>query len=134
MAPVAGRELDPAKGLFGDDPPAEEPQPKRRGRQSGRRTRLPADWQLPDVGWKYARERGWNDDHIRFQAEKFKNFHTSRGNLMADWDAAWRTWVGNDYDRRSPRGGTPTAPSRADTAIDGMMAGLTEEDFHARSR
>ncbi|MGY4224403.1 hypothetical protein ACVMIH_001764 [Bradyrhizobium sp. USDA 4503] len=135
IAPVAGRELARAQSLFGDDPPAEERQPKRRGRQTaGRRTKLPADWELPVSGWKYARDRGWNDDHIRFQAEKFKNFHTSRGNLMADWDAAWRTWVGNDYDRRTPRGGTPAAPSRVDTAIEGMMAGLTEEDFHARSR
>ena len=26
---------------------------------------------------------------------KFRDHHAAKGSLMADWDAAWRTWVGN---------------------------------------
>lgn len=29
------------------------------------------------------------------ELEAFKNHHTGKGSLMADWQAAWRTWCGN---------------------------------------
>ncbi|SEB96304.1 DUF1376 domain-containing protein [Bradyrhizobium erythrophlei] len=103
-------------------------------RRPNARTAIDPNWHLPEEGREYARKRGWPERQIDLQFEKFKNFHAAKGNLMADWLAAWRTWVGNDYDRQPPRGGPPQAPSRADTAIEGMMAGLTEGDFHARSR
>ncbi len=27
--------------------------------------------------------------------ERFVNHHVAKGSLMADWEHAWRTWVGN---------------------------------------
>ncbi len=27
------------------------------------------------------------------ETEKFKNYHTAKGSLMLDWDAAWRNWM-----------------------------------------
>ena len=36
----------------------------------------------------------------------FVDYHRSRGNLMADWKAAWRTWVRNGFGwRDKPKGG-----------------------------
>ena len=41
--------------------------------------------------------------HIDVEAElrKFRDYHAAKGSVMADWQAAWRTWVGN------ARPGTP---------------------------
>ena len=37
------------------------------------------------------------EKHLDVQAElaKFRNYHEAKGSVMADWQAAWRTWVGN---------------------------------------
>lgn len=29
------------------------------------------------------------------ELEAFRNYHTAKGSVMADWQAAWRTWCGN---------------------------------------
>ncbi len=52
-----------------------------------------------------AREKGL---HLRETFEHFQAHHMAKGNLMADWDAAWRTWC------CSPYGKARTAPSAAD--------------------
>ena len=31
------------------------------------------------------------------ELEAFKNHHTAKGSVMADWQAAWRTWCGNAH-------------------------------------
>ena len=49
----------------------------------------------------HALERGIHISRIDTIFEKFKNYHSSKGNLMANWDAAWRTWVGNEVERFS---------------------------------
>lgn len=101
--------------------------------RSGRRTALDLAWMISEDLQQYARERGWSDPVIDQQFEKFKNFHHGKGNLMASWPSAWRTWVGNGYDVKSGR--TPTTmPSRADSAIEGMFSDLKPEDFNERTR
>ena len=61
---------------------------KRRKPQLG----LPDDFSPNEVGLAKAAEK-----HIDVQAElaKFRNYHEAKGSVMADWQAAWRTWVGN---------------------------------------
>lgn len=39
--------------------------------------------------------------------EAFKNHHTAKGSLFADWDAAWRTWVDNQAKWDAQRGRAP---------------------------
>ncbi len=46
-----------------------------------RRTRFPAD------PW---RPHKFSDEIFEF--ERFKAYHQAKGSVMADWDAAWRTW------------------------------------------
>lgn len=29
------------------------------------------------------------------ELQKFSDYHRAKGSVMADWQAAWRTWVGN---------------------------------------
>jgi len=59
------------------------------------KTLLPEGWALSEKDREYARSKGWQDRHINRGAEKFAAYHQAKGNAMADWSAAWRTWVGN---------------------------------------
>jgi hypothetical protein len=56
-----------------------------------------------------AEEAGLNSAAFREQWAKFRNYHRAKGSLMADWQAAWRTWVGNIAEfQRQPRAGPPS--------------------------
>lgn len=57
-----------------------------------RRTRLPQGFQPNEAGRALAVGKGLD---VESEVEAFQNYHTSHGSLMADWQAAWRTWVGN---------------------------------------
>ena len=37
------------------------------------------------------------------EIQKFTDYHTAKGSLMADWQAAWRTWIGNAKGMVIPR-------------------------------
>ena len=69
---------------------------KRERPRAKARTPLPEDWTLSDKGRAYARQRGFDLPKIEAMVEAFRNHHVSRGSLMADWEAAWRTWVENE--------------------------------------
>lgn len=60
-------------------------------RVAKKRSSVPPDW-IPDAnGLAYARDRGVTQAEV----PKFRNYHTGKGSLMADWSAAWRTWCDN---------------------------------------
>ena len=61
-------------------------------KREANRTRIKADWQPDSVGSEYAREHGVD---AAAETENFRDYHLARGSLMADWAAAWRTWVRN---------------------------------------
>lgn len=98
-----------------------QPPPKRSRKV---KTALPPDWRLLDDGWSYAAGKGLTGDRIEQEAEKFRDYHLSRGNVMADWAAAWRTWVGNAGKFSGPASSgyrQHDPPSRADSAIQGIQ-------------
>ena len=96
-----------------------------------RRSMIAADFTLTDAERQYAIDRGWLPSFIEQQLEKFRNHHIAKGSTMVDWSAAWRKWVSNDYDRirGGMSGNRAGAPSRADSAIEGMMSDLGPDDF-----
>ena len=55
-------------------------------------TALPDDFMPNEVGATRAEEKRID---LAAELEKFRNYHTANGSVMADWQAAWRTWVGN---------------------------------------
>ena len=55
-------------------------------------TALPEDFAPNDVGMNRAAEKHLD---VPTELEKFRNHHAAKGAVMADWQAAWRTWVGN---------------------------------------
>jgi hypothetical protein len=69
-----------------------------KGRRAKPRTQIAPDWHPTDeqIGWV---KEGWeaSDTQITAQAAQFRDHHRSRGSLMADWPAAWRTWWRNGY-------------------------------------
>jgi hypothetical protein len=88
-----------------------------------RRKRLAIDV-LP-VEW----ERYCQDKHAQRDAacefEKFADYHRSKGNAMADWPAAWRTWLRNAdaYASRGQPRGPPQQPTQGKYSA--TIAGLT---------
>ena len=60
---------------------------------------LPYDFYPNDVGKDAAIRKGVDADT---ELEKFRNFHLAKASTMADWQAAWRTWVGNARTTQTP--------------------------------
>lgn len=60
--------------LIGQDKPA---------KQAKRRSQIPDEFEPNTERANYA------------ELEAFKNYHKAKGSVMADWQAAWRTWVAN---------------------------------------
>lgn len=56
------------------------------------RTRLPDGFTPNDAGMALAAAKGLD---VSAELQKFCDYHTAKGSVMADWQAAWRTWVGN---------------------------------------
>ena len=56
---------------------------------------LPEGWIPNDKNVQDAIERGFSETEINDEADRFGNFHRSKQNRFRDWDAAWRTWLGN---------------------------------------
>jgi hypothetical protein len=67
--------------------------PSLRSAPPTRRTRVDADWWPSPAGEAKANECGVSN--IAGEVGKFRDYHSGKGSLMADWDAAWRTWCGN---------------------------------------
>jgi hypothetical protein len=70
--------------------------------RKARKAKLPLDFAPNETGLAKAREAGIN---IERELEKFRDHHTAKGTTMLDWQAAWRTWVGNAV--QFGRGGKP---------------------------
>jgi len=58
-----------------------------------KRTPLPDDFKATEQVFELALKNGWPDPGKEIEA--FKDYHLSKGSLMADWDAAFRTWLRN---------------------------------------
>jgi hypothetical protein len=103
-----------------------------RGKES-RRTRLeltelPGTWQL------WAEENHGTAFAVAgttpaAEFERFRNHHTSKGSLMADWPAAWRTWCG-----RAQEFGGARAASRRRSRWRSAISGGGELAAAGRSR
>ena len=59
---------------------------------ASRKTKLPEDFYPDETGIKKATDAKIT---VSAELERFTDFHKSKGTLMLDWQAAWRTWVSN---------------------------------------
>jgi DNA-binding transcriptional MocR family regulator len=56
---------------------------------------LPENWVPSDKNTADAQERGFTMQEIDHEADQFRNYHIAKGSTFKNWDAAWRTWLGN---------------------------------------
>lgn len=89
--------------------PPKSPQPaptpaspkKSSSRRVSERARVPEDWHPTErtveivLGYKHI-----VPDDIETELRRFKNYHQAKGSVFADFDAAFRTWMGNQSDWR----------------------------------
>ena len=67
-----------------------------------KRSRIPEQWQPDAKCAAFARDLELDPAQL---VGPFVDHHLAKGSLMADWDAAWRTWCRNDVkyaQRRAP--------------------------------
>lgn len=90
---------------------------------SRKRTSLPSPFPLNETMRAFAASKGLDPPRIAREFEKFCDFHRSKGSLFVDWQAAWRTWVGNavEYSRPPPRGGPGGASDFKWNGIEGVI-------------
>lgn len=91
---------------------------KPKGRPKRTLAAMPADWQPNAAAAAKARELELD---VAAQAEHFRDHHAAKGSTFADWDAAFRTWLGNalrfgprSLGRTTQRGNDPTSLAMAD--------------------
>lgn len=91
---------------LGATAPADEP--KSRHRKT--RCQIAGDAQPDERQRADADEAGLKGDEFRTEWRRFRDYHRSKGSLMADWQAAWRTWLSNREGFRQRAG--PKQPRR----------------------
>lgn len=64
-------------------------------KRAARRCRLPPEWVPSDRNIDDAIARQFSEQDIDREATAYRDYHLAKGTLNADWDAAWRTWLGN---------------------------------------
>lgn len=87
----------------GPKQPEPEPEPSKKREEpigSSRKARrpevpLPDDWVPSERNLADAAARNFTASRIEDEADRFRNYHLARGSRFRDWDAAWRTWLGN---------------------------------------
>lgn len=70
---------------------------------------LPENWVPSDRNIQDAIGRGFSKQEINDEADRFLNYHHSKGSTFKSWDAAWRTWLGNARKFSRPASADATA-------------------------
>jgi biotin operon repressor len=85
--------------------PPDPPESKSTGRVRGaaRATQLPPNWTPNITNLAYASQHGLSREEINHEADQFRNHAAANGKRFKDWDAGFRTWLGNTVKWRGER-------------------------------
>lgn len=82
--------------------PLPEPLPKEEKREPigspkkpSRKCRLPDGWVPSDRNISDAQAKNFSFEEIQNEAARFRDHHAAKDTTFANWDAGWRTWIGN---------------------------------------
>ena len=92
-------------------------------KQPTRRFRLPEDFYPNESGIAKAKDSGLD---VKFEFQKFSDYHRGKGTVMADWDAAWRTWTTNAVQYRKGNSHGPTIDEQRAATRKAMYGGLDD--------
>ena len=119
-------ETEAASSLRSEGDAIASPTPARKQRLQ---STIEPDATLDASGLAYAFDHGFVGEAAAALFEQFRDHHQARGTTMADWGAAWRTWVRNEvkfnrgringdgtHQHRQPRG------FRSGSALDGIAS------------
>jgi uncharacterized protein YdaU (DUF1376 family) len=103
--------------------------PRAKALRAKPRSVLPETWQPNLTHVQLAVEQGVD---MKAEATNFRNYHEAKGSLMANWDAAFRTWLGNARRFGAPpangNGGQPLTrqaqPSRSERIMAATASAL----------
>lgn len=108
------------------------PNPLSKPKRAKAKTAISADQQPTAADLETARAAGVPS--IRDEWQAFRDHHISRGNLMSDWSAAWRTWVRNSK-KFSARAGPSQQQRPRVTSLTALALGNSDEpDYHNPDR
>jgi len=105
-----------------------------------RATRIPKNWVLPKSLGQWAVEQGVPEATVRFEADRFKDYWTSKSGKDAsklDWDATWRNWIRKwmDDNKQLSRAARPQQRSGPhSTLYAGFGAYAAEDDGRSPER
>jgi hypothetical protein len=83
-----------------------------KARGAARRSKLPKDWTPNIANLAYASKNGLTREEINHEADQFRNHAAAQGRLAANWDAAFRTWLGNTVKWRAERAASSAARAK----------------------
>ena len=72
--------------------------------KTSQRSQIAPNAQPTAENLNFAADEGLAIGQIRLEWAKFRDHHRAKANKMADWSAAWRTWVRNSKQFAQPRG------------------------------
>ena len=81
----------------------EKPEVPKKPKRQPPKSRIDPGWFPDEAGFEYAVSEGIERMTVYDEVEKFKDHHASKGSLMADWPAAWRTWARNSVQYAAER-------------------------------
>jgi uncharacterized protein YdaU (DUF1376 family) len=94
-------EIDESRAEANEKHPEPEPEPRELREETPciplrkRGSQLPPNWVPSDCNIADAEARGFSAEEIEHEGRRFRDHHLARGTVFKDWDAAWRTWLGN---------------------------------------
>jgi len=109
--------------------PEPEPDIKTEAKASAKKSRrnplveLPEGWVPNDTNIADAQERGFSQQEIDDEADRFANYHSAKQTQFRDWNAAWRTWLGNAR-KFGKSGGLALAPAARGYEQGGSIASI----------
>lgn len=86
--------------LFAEPPPKKKPK---------RATSIPENWVPSDRNIADALSKNLTHQQIQIEGEKFRDYHLAKGTTYKNWDAGWRTWIGNAIKFAGGRNGSGVA-------------------------
>ncbi|CAB4139738.1 Helix-turn-helix domain containing protein [uncultured Caudovirales phage] len=120
---------EPSLAKLPFDAPVIEKPPKAK---KPRAMQMPQGWKPHDAHRAKCASHDLNPEDL---AEKFENYHASKGNLFVDWDKAFFTWIGNakefnqshrgsnNESHRKPNGKAPTIDGETGEIINDQPSG-----------
>ena len=106
--------------------PADEESDGRKARRKPQRE-IPADWRPSAEGMEFARSNGFGFAETERIIQRFRDHWISKAERRANWDASWRTWIGNEVKFAGQRGNaTPKLDPADQRDLDrrGILAAL----------